>query len=93
MTRAAARLHVAQPALSQAISRLESDLGIQLFERHVRGVRLTSDGKTFLAKARLALDAEQDAAQTAQALARADRGEVEFGFVGHPPAWTHGARW
>jgi DNA-binding transcriptional LysR family regulator len=85
MTRAAARLHVAQPALSQAMSRLESDLGIRLFERDVRGVRLTSDGKTFLAKVRPAIDAEQDAIQTAQALARADRGEIEFGFVGAPP--------
>ncbi len=85
MTRAAARLHVAQPALSQAISRLESDLGIRLFERNARGVRLTSDGKTFLAKARQAIDAEQDAIEAAQALARAERGEVEFGFVGAPP--------
>jgi DNA-binding transcriptional LysR family regulator len=85
MTRAAARLHVAQPALSQAISRLESDLGIRLFERDVRGVRLTSDGKTFLAMARRAIEAEQDAVQTAHALARANRGEVEFGFVGAPP--------
>ncbi len=85
MTRAAAKLHLAQPALSQAISRLESDLGIQLFERHARGVRLTSDGERLVAKARQAIDAEQDAIQTAQALARADGGQVEFGFVGAPP--------
>lgn len=85
MTRAAARLHVAQPALSQAISRLESDLGIRLFERHARGVRLTPEGETFLAQARRAIDAEQDAIQTAQALVRADRGEIGFGFVGAPP--------
>jgi DNA-binding transcriptional LysR family regulator len=85
MTRAAATLHVAQPALSQAIARLESDLGIQLFERQVRGVKLTPDGEAFLAKARLAIDAETDAIQTAKWLARADRGVIEFGFVGAPP--------
>lgn len=87
MTRAAARLHVAQPALSQAISRLEGDLGVQLFERHARGVRLTADGETFLEKARLAIAAEDDAIQTAQTLGRAERGEVEFGFVGAPPGF------
>lgn len=85
MTRAAARLHVAQPALSQAISRLECDLGIELFERHGRGVRLTSSGEAFLATARRAIDAEDDAMQTAETLARAAHGELEFGFVGAPP--------
>ena len=85
VTAAAARLHVAQPALSQAMSRLESDLGIQLFERHSRGVTLTPDGEKFLTKARRAIDAEEEAIQMARTLARADRGELEFGFVGAPP--------
>jgi DNA-binding transcriptional LysR family regulator len=92
ITRAAARLHVAQPALSQAIARLEADLGLQLFERHSRGMRLTLAGETVVAMARRAIDAEEDAIQTAQTLARADRGEVEFGFVGAPPGFdTPGA--
>jgi DNA-binding transcriptional LysR family regulator len=84
MTRAAAKLHVAQPALSRSIAQLESDLGLQLFERHSRGVTLTPAGATFLEKARLALAAYADAAETAHSLARAAAGEIELGFVGFP---------
>ncbi len=85
ITRAAARLHVAQPALSQAIAQLEEELGIELLERHPRGVTLTRAGEAFLPKARAAVAADADAALAAQWLARASEGTVEFGFVGHPP--------
>ncbi len=85
MTRAAAKLQIAQPALSQAIARLESELDVQLLERHARGVTLTADGEKFYPKARLALDACTDAVQTARSLARADKGTIEFGFLGAPP--------
>jgi DNA-binding transcriptional LysR family regulator len=85
MTRAAARLQIAQPALSQAIARLESELDLQLLERHARGVTLTADGQKFYAKARVALDACTDAIQTARSLARAGKGTIEFGFLGAPP--------
>ena len=57
MTRAARKLHLAQPALSQAIAQLESELGIDLLVRHARGVTLTPAGETFVPKARLALAA------------------------------------
>ena len=46
MTRAAARLHIAQPALSQAIAALESQIGFALFERVPRGVGATPHGAT-----------------------------------------------
>src|ERR1017187_10560100 len=85
MTRAAHKLHIAQPALSQAIAQLESELGVGLLERHARGVTLTPAGEAFLPKARAALAAETDAAVTAQSLARAVRSAITIGYIGPPP--------
>jgi DNA-binding transcriptional LysR family regulator len=85
MTRAARKLHLAQPALSQAIAQLEAELGIDLLVRHARGVTLTPDGEKFLQKARLALAAANDAAVTAETLARSAAGMMEVGFIGPPP--------
>src|SRR5437763_1477610 len=51
MTSAASRLHIAQPALSQAIAKLEADLGVKLFERHSRGVIPTEAGAAFFERA------------------------------------------
>ena len=85
ITRAAGKLHIAQPALSQAMAQLESELGIKLLKRHARGVTLTPAGEAFLAKARIALAADDDAAQTARWLARVARGAMDVGFIGPPP--------
>lgn len=85
ITRAAQKLYIAQPALSQAISQLEGELGLRLLERHPRGVRLTAAGETFLEKARAVVATEHDVELTAKALARAARGVLEIGFVGPPP--------
>jgi LysR family transcriptional regulator, hca operon transcriptional activator len=84
VTSAAKKLDLAQPALSQAISQLEAELGLQLLERHARGVRLTVEGKEFLPKARAAVQSEQDAEREARSLA-AGEGTLEVGFVGPPP--------
>jgi DNA-binding transcriptional LysR family regulator len=81
ITRAAKRLHLAQPALSQAIAQLEGELGLELLVRHPRGVTLTDAGQAFLVKARAVL-----AAQTALALRRAASDAIAIGFVGPPPS-------
>jgi DNA-binding transcriptional LysR family regulator len=87
MTRAAAKLRMAQPALSQAVAQLEAELGFALFERHARGVTLTTAGEEFYDKARRAVAAAADALQTAQSLARDGKGTIAFGFLGSPPAF------
>jgi DNA-binding transcriptional LysR family regulator len=85
MTRAAHRLHLAQPALSHAIAELESQLGVKLLERHARGVSLTPAGEAFLPKARAAIAAWHEVVATGRSFARASRGVIEFGFLGVPP--------
>lgn len=56
MHRAAERLHIAQPALSQQIKQLEQRLGVVLFSRANRRLTLTAAGEAFLQKTRLALE-------------------------------------
>ncbi len=89
VTSAAAQLHMAQPALSQAIANLEEDVGFRLLERHARGVSLTPAGALFLEKARTAVAANDEAAKVADALARAEKGAIDCGFLGLPPAMTN----
>jgi DNA-binding transcriptional LysR family regulator len=61
---AAERLHVGQPAVSQQIRRLEAALGVRLFDRTPRHVRLTSAGERFLPEARAVLAAADRAQQS-----------------------------
>ena len=88
ISRAARTLYIAQPALSQAISRLERTVGVELLVRHSRGVSLTPAGAVFFEKAKSVVRAESDAAATVAALARADRAMLEVGFLGSPPPLT-----
>jgi DNA-binding transcriptional LysR family regulator len=85
VTRAARKLEIAQPALSQAIAQLEAELGLQLLERHARGVTLTAAGVAFLPKARAAVDSERDVERAGQALSRITEGTLDVGFIGPPP--------
>jgi DNA-binding transcriptional LysR family regulator len=80
-TRAAERLWVAQPGLSAQIRRLESELGVQLFERHTRGVDLTDAGELFLERARTTLAAADAARSTGHDLEQGLVGSVRLGIV------------
>ena len=79
-TRAAERLHIAQPPLSQQIRALEGELGVQLFERTRRSVVLTDAGHALLAKARELLAATQALPQELQRIARGETGLLRIGF-------------
>ncbi len=67
--RAAQRLHIAQPSLSQQIRRLESQLGVTLLERNSRNVHLTRAGETLLHEGRRTLAQAQSAVQATRAAA------------------------
>lgn len=76
-TRAARRLRISQPSLSQQIRSLESDLGGELIERLPRGVRLTAAGKAFLPEAQTAVRAAERAGAAARMALGLQAGELE----------------
>jgi DNA-binding transcriptional LysR family regulator len=80
-TRAASRVHVAQPGVSAQVRRLESELGQQLLDRSGRSVRLTEVGSAVLPFARAALDAVANARLAVDDLAGLVRGQVTAGMV------------
>jgi DNA-binding transcriptional LysR family regulator len=90
MTRAAQRLQLAQPALSQAIARLETQVGLKLLERHPRGVTVTPAGAAFLEKAQATLAAIDEASATARAWASQEDGRLRAGFVSMTPPMLAG---
>ncbi|MGI8622922.1 MAG: LysR family transcriptional regulator [Solirubrobacteraceae bacterium] len=80
-TRAAERLHVAQPAVSAQIARLESELGVQLLSRTTRRVSLTHAGELLWTHARRVLDEVDAARADLNELAEVVRGRVRIGDV------------
>jgi DNA-binding transcriptional LysR family regulator len=80
--RAAEKLHISQPPLSQQIRQLEEELGVQLLERSRRRVELTVAGEAFHGRAREILDAVDDAARLARRVQRGEVGRLSVGFVG-----------
>lgn len=80
-TRAAARLGIAQPPLSQQIKVLENELGTRLFHRLPKGVELTEAGAAFIPLAVASLQAASQATEAAKRAAKGEVGALSIGFT------------
>ncbi|MEV6229881.1 LysR substrate-binding domain-containing protein [Saccharopolyspora shandongensis] len=80
--RAAVRLHMSQPPLSQQIKRLEHEVGVALLRRTTRQVELTAAGEAFLREARKTLQSAEAAPRLARQAAAGEIGVVRLGFSG-----------
>jgi LysR family transcriptional regulator, hca operon transcriptional activator len=74
-------LHTAQPSLSRQIRDLETEIGVPLLTRSVRGMELTAAGRAFLDHARLALSQVEAAAQAARRAAQPAKPSLALGFL------------
>ena len=81
ITRAAERLGTSQPALSRALARLEQNIGVPLFERVGRSVRLTRYGESFLTRIERGLREIEDGQLELAELLNPGRGRVSIGFL------------
>ena len=80
--RAAERLHIAQPPLSQQIRRLEAELGVTLLHRTTRSVEVAPAGEVLLVRAREILAAVDGATEDTRRAARGEFGRLAVGFTG-----------
>lgn len=83
MTKAAEELHIAQPALSKTISRLEQDVGVPLFDRHNRQIKLNDYGKIFLEQVEIALSAIERGKSQVREHSGLDTGLIVFATTNH----------
>lgn len=83
MTKAAQELRIAQPALSKTIARLEEDLGVPLFDRKGRNIRLNSFGKVYMKKVEMALMLLEEGRREIEDLAEMERGRVSLATTTH----------
>lgn len=83
-TRAAERLHIAQPSLSQQIRQLETEIGAPLFLRDKHRLELTEAGRIFLAESRTILDYTTHALNVTRQAARAEAGMITIAMVPGP---------
>lgn len=81
MTQAADELHIAQPALSRTIQRLEEDLGVPLFDRKARQIRLNPFGKAFAEKARAALHLLDEGRRELEDMSGLQKGRIHLAIM------------
>jgi DNA-binding transcriptional LysR family regulator len=79
--RAAEREHIAQPALSQQVRRLEQELGVPLFDRTSRRVSLTEPGRVFVSHARRILEQAEDAIALVRQAGRGREGRLRLAYT------------
>lgn len=79
MTNTAKQLHIAQPALTQSIHRLEQELGVSLFERAGRGIRLSPAGAYVRDRVKPAMETLENVARDVQLFQQGERGVVRVG--------------
>lgn len=80
-SRAADKLHIAQPSLSQQLSKLEQELGVMLFRRTTNSVELTQAGQVFVDKSQAILDAVEQLKQEMDDMAQMRRGRLVVGTL------------
>jgi DNA-binding transcriptional LysR family regulator len=80
-TKGAQKLHLAQPSLTRQIKDLEEEIGVRLFDRTPLGVRLTPEGRSFLADAKRLLQLSGEIVESVQRLSRHESSPFNIGYV------------
>ncbi|GBR67483.1 LysR family transcriptional regulator [Gluconobacter kanchanaburiensis] len=81
LTRAAERLGIQQPPLTRLLRGMEQELGVQLFERHARGMRLTTAGRSMLKGAYDVIARMNETVEDVRRIVRGEAGELSIGFT------------
>jgi len=90
-SKAGERLRIAQPALSRAVCELEEDLGVRLFDRSRRQVRLTPAGESLWKESGILFERLDDSVRRVREIARGEIGELRVGYIGPPTRGFLGA--
>lgn len=83
-SRAAKRLHIAQPALSRSMQQLESEIGVTLIDRRRRAIQLTASGVVLLRDCQLLFERVEDTLRRVRHAASGGTGELRLGYIGPP---------
>src|SRR5213075_2447397 len=80
-TRAATKLHLAQPSLTRQVHNLEEELGVRLLDRTKNQVSLTEEGKSFLVDARRLLALSLESVKAVQRFGRGENAQLNLGYL------------